>query len=50
MAGSVIITAGTFLRGLLHVGDQTKPGGRMADTNSALSANLCELRFEVGPI
>src|SRR5215472_16428739 len=28
---SVIITAGTFLRGLLHVGESSKPGGRMAD-------------------
>src|SRR6187200_2790590 len=26
-AGSIVITAGTFLRGLLHVGDQSRPGG-----------------------
>src|ERR1700757_4458999 len=31
---TVIITAGTFLRGLLHVGDNSKPGGRMADASS----------------
>src|ERR1700757_5230622 len=37
-AGSVIITAGTFLRGLLHVGENSKPGGRMADQSSGLSA------------
>src|SRR5213075_1644848 len=36
-AKSVIITAGTFLRGLLHVGQQSRPGGRMADTTSTLS-------------
>jgi tRNA uridine 5-carboxymethylaminomethyl modification enzyme len=45
---AVIITAGTFLRGLLHVGENTKPGGRMADASSGLSANLKELGFEVG--
>jgi len=44
----VIITSGTFLRGLLHVGESSKPGGRMADANSTLSANLQELGFTVG--
>jgi tRNA uridine 5-carboxymethylaminomethyl modification enzyme len=48
MGTSVIITAGTFLRGLLHVGEKSKPGGRMADTSSSLSGNLKELGFEVG--
>jgi tRNA uridine 5-carboxymethylaminomethyl modification enzyme len=47
-ARSVVITSGTFLRGLLHVGDVTKPGGRMADTSSSLSDNLQELGFQVG--
>src|SRR5437764_5833333 len=45
---TVVITAGTFLRGLLHVGEHQKPGGRMADTSSGLSQNLRELGFEVG--
>jgi tRNA uridine 5-carboxymethylaminomethyl modification enzyme len=45
---TVIITAGTFLRGLLHVGENSKPGGRMADQSSGLSANLKDLGFEVG--
>jgi len=45
---NVIITAGTFLRGLLHVGENSKPGGRMADASSGLSASLKELGFEVG--
>jgi tRNA uridine 5-carboxymethylaminomethyl modification enzyme len=45
---SVIITSGTFLRGLLHVGESSKPGGRMADTSSSLSMNLLELGFQVG--
>jgi len=47
-ADSVIITAGTFLRGLLHVGDRSQPGGRMADSSSPLSDNLRELGFETG--
>jgi tRNA uridine 5-carboxymethylaminomethyl modification enzyme len=45
---SVVITSGTFLRGLLHVGENRKPGGRMADAHSSLSENLRRLGFEVG--
>ena len=47
-AQSVVITSGTFLRGLLHVGENSKPGGRMADTNSGLSESLRQLGFTVG--
>ena len=47
-ARSVVITSGTFLRGLLHVGENSKPGGRMADAQSSLSENLRQLGFEVG--
>jgi tRNA uridine 5-carboxymethylaminomethyl modification enzyme len=47
-ARSVVITSGTFLRGLLHVGGTSKPGGRMADASSSLSANLQEIGFQVG--
>ncbi len=47
-ARTVIITSGTFLRGLLHVGENTKAGGRMGDDSSSLSANLRELGFQVG--
>ncbi len=47
-ARTVVITAGTFLRGLLHVGENSKPGGRMADDSSRLSANLQEMGFQVG--
>ncbi len=47
-ARMVVITSGTFLRGLLHVGESSKPGGRMADTSSGLSENLRQLGFEVG--
>ena len=47
-ARTVVITSGTFLRGLLHVGENSKPGGRMADASSGLSANLQEMGFQVG--
>jgi tRNA uridine 5-carboxymethylaminomethyl modification enzyme len=47
-ARSVVVTSGTFLRGLLHVGESQKPGGRMADSSSGLSENLRGLGFEVG--
>jgi len=47
-AQSVVITSGTFLRGLLHVGEASKPGGRMADASSSLSDNLRQLGFQVG--
>ena len=48
MARSVVITSGTFLRGLLHIGENIKPGGRMADASSALSEDLRQLGFTVG--
>ena len=42
---TIVITSGTFLRGLLHVGETSKPGGRMADASSTLSESLCALGF-----
>src|SRR5215470_13923030 len=48
IARGVVITSGTFLRGLLHIGETSKSGGRMADTSSSLSANLQEMGFQVG--
>jgi tRNA uridine 5-carboxymethylaminomethyl modification enzyme len=45
---SVVITTGTFMRGLLHVGLQNKSGGRMGDSFSTLSDSLKDLGFEVG--
>ena len=47
-SGAVVVTSGTFLRGLLHVGTHTRPGGRMADVSSGLSESLRQLGFEVG--
>jgi tRNA uridine 5-carboxymethylaminomethyl modification enzyme len=45
---SVVITAGTFLRALLHVGELSKSGGRMADGTSGLTEDLLALGFEAG--
>ncbi len=48
LASSVVITTGTFMRGLLHVGMKTQLGGRMGESISTLSDHLKELGFEVG--
>ena len=46
-AKAVIISSGTFMRGLLHVGLQNQAGGRMGDSISTLSDSLLHLGFEV---
>ncbi|MEQ1747792.1 MAG: tRNA uridine-5-carboxymethylaminomethyl(34) synthesis enzyme MnmG [Prosthecobacter sp.] len=46
-AKSVIISSGTFMRGLLHVGLQNQAGGRMGDSISTLSDSLAHLGFEI---
>ena len=46
-AHTVVITTGTFMRGLLHVGMQNQAGGRMGDPPSGLSDDLRRLGFEV---
>ena len=48
LSRAVVVTTGTFMRGLLHVGLQNQPGGRMADAVSTLSDCLKKLGFEVG--
>ena len=47
-ANAVVVTSGTFLRGLLHVGSHSQPGGRLGDTSSGLSESLHKLGFVVG--
>jgi tRNA uridine 5-carboxymethylaminomethyl modification enzyme len=46
-AQCVVVTTGTFLQGLMHVGLRNTPGGRMGDTASGLSASLKALGFEL---
>ncbi len=48
-AKAVVITTGTFLNGLMHVGETKIEGGRTGEQASkGLSAHLRELGFEVG--
>lgn len=48
-AKSVVLTAGTFLNGLIHIGDQKRPGGRVGDRPSiVLAAQLAELGLARG--
>jgi tRNA uridine 5-carboxymethylaminomethyl modification enzyme len=44
---TVVVTTGTFLKGLLHVGMIQQRGGRMGDPPSSLSVSLRELGFEI---
>lgn len=48
LSRSVVVTTGTFMRGLLHVGLQNTAGGRLGDSFSTLSDSLKDLGFEVG--
>lgn len=48
-AKTVILTTGTFLNGLIHVGQNNQGGGRAGDAACLkLSGSLSELGFEVG--
>ena len=45
---AVILTNGTFINGLIHIGEQHFPGGRMGEVAShGISEQLKELGFEV---
>lgn len=49
IAKTVVITTGTFLNGLIHIGLENFPSGRMGDPPSiSLSHNLRELGFQMG--
>ncbi len=47
--GSVVLTTGTFLRGLIHIGDQKIPAGRVGEEPSVgLSQTLMSLGLRLG--
>lgn len=46
-ARSVVLSAGTFMRGLMHVGLKNETGGRMGDATSTVSDALHRLGFQV---
>ncbi len=46
---SVVLTSGTFLNGLIHIGSKNFGGGRMAESNSiGITADLIKYGFESG--
>jgi tRNA uridine 5-carboxymethylaminomethyl modification enzyme len=48
MGAAVIVTTGTFLRGLMHVGQNKNEGGRLGDFSAkTLSASLLEAGIEL---
>ncbi|HUC60635.1 MAG TPA: tRNA uridine-5-carboxymethylaminomethyl(34) synthesis enzyme MnmG [Alphaproteobacteria bacterium] len=48
-AGAVVITTGTFLRGLIHIGEEKIPAGRVGEAPSVgLSATLARFGFALG--
>ncbi len=48
-AGAVVITTGTFLRGLIHIGKRQIPAGRMGEAPAlGLSATLERAGFQLG--
>ncbi len=48
-ASSVVLTAGTFLNGIIHIGDQKQSGGRMGDRPSLpLALRLADMSLPRG--
>lgn len=48
-AAAVVLTTGTFLNGVIHIGDRKRPGGRIGDQPSiALADRLCDLGLPLG--
>lgn len=48
-AAKVVLTTGTFLRGVIHIGQETRPAGRVGDEASyGLSETLSRFGFRLG--
>lgn len=47
-ANSVVLTTGTFLRGEIHIGMESYPGGRMGDKASSLSESFSQFGLKLG--
>jgi len=48
-ASAVVLTTGTFMRGLMHTGDEQEKGGRVGEgTAEGISSTLKGLGFELG--
>lgn len=48
-ANAVILTTGTFLRGVIHIGDVSRPGGRMGEAPAnRLSDRISDLGLALG--
>ncbi len=48
-ASAVVLTSGTFLRGIIHIGDLRQPGGRMGDRPSvALAERIDDFGLPLG--
>lgn len=49
ISGSVVLTTGTFLRGVIHIGDQRHSGGRLGDNPSIrLAERIDNLGLDLG--
>lgn len=48
-AGAVVLTTGTFMKGLMHTGEARTPGGRVGEcAANTISSSLMRLGFELG--
>ena len=48
-SAAVVLTAGTFLRGVIHIGDVSRPGGRIGDSPSVrLAERIDEFGLPLG--